>query len=139
MNCGVCLWHDLLFSEEPVREAAHRGESARRTTFTSRRSWFPGPFGIELTLDLREPTNNPVKNLLSAAVILYIRNPNRLRRGETGWTRLSHNAQSGKHFYRLPRISTQVPAGSWFQGVGSVKSRSGKEKLRHELSCPSTC
>src|ERR1700738_3853102 len=78
---------------------------------------FQGPSVIELTLDLRQPTNNPVKNLLSAAVILYIRNPNRLRRRETRWTPLSHNAQSGKHFYRLPRISTQVPAGTDSQAL----------------------
>jgi hypothetical protein len=49
---------------------------------------FPGPFGIGLKVEVCSFTNNPVKNLRSGAVTLYVRTPNRLRRSDAHLTLL---------------------------------------------------
>ena len=53
--------------KEPVKEGSAAWESGR-TTFAGPSVLFPEPFGNNPTLDVRPPTNNPVKNLQWAVV-----------------------------------------------------------------------
>jgi hypothetical protein len=69
---------------------------------------FPGPFGNSPTLNLEVGGNNPGKNLQWAVVIPTTQlqtDYGELRQNPTPQPQM---ALCGKHFYSLPRISSQA-------------------------------